>query len=160
MLNYFARNGAPCPADTNPAEHIVEVIQGNTKRPVDWVDVWEHSPEREDALKTLQELNATATPEVDEADSREYATSKWTQFRVVLHRLMTQLWRSPVSFLITDGSPYPRLAANISARRTTSGIRSTCTYSQPFSGASPSGRWATALSTCSFACSPSSTSSS
>ena len=98
MLNYFARNGAPCPPDTNPAEHIVEVIQGNTKKPIDWVDVWNRSPEREDALRTLQELNAAATPAADEADGTEYASSKWTQFRVVLHRLMVQLWRSPVSF--------------------------------------------------------------
>ncbi|MBE3046548.1 hypothetical protein IMZ48_29270, partial [Candidatus Bathyarchaeota archaeon] len=82
VLDYFARNGAPCPADTNPAEHIVEVIQGNTNKPIDWVDVWSRSPEREDALKTLQGLNAAASPSVDEADNNEYAASKWTQFKV------------------------------------------------------------------------------
>ena len=99
VLEYFARNGAPCPADTNPAEHIVEVIQGNTKRPVDWVDVWSRSSEREDALKTLEGLNAAASPDVGEADTdnKEYAASKWTQFKVVLYRQMTQLWRSPAS---------------------------------------------------------------
>lgn len=101
MLGYFARNGAPCPAETNPAEHIVEVIQGNNKQPIDWVDVWNQSPEREEALQTLQRLNSeVATPGNEVTKEREYAVSKWTQFRLVLHRIMIQLWRSPVSIPI------------------------------------------------------------
>ncbi|SPO01569.1 probable pleiotropic drug resistance proteins (PDR1-15), ABC superfamily [Cephalotrichum gorgonifer] len=96
VLDYFARNGAPCPPDTNPAEHIVEVIQGNAKKPIDWVDVWSRSPERDDALERLRYLNSNVEPSSSDDDNgKEFAVSKWTQFRVVLHRLMIQLWRSP-----------------------------------------------------------------
>ncbi|CRG90900.1 ABC multidrug transporter, putative [Talaromyces islandicus] len=49
VLDYFAKNGAPCPPDANPAEHIVEVIQGNADQSIDWVDVWNRSEERQRA---------------------------------------------------------------------------------------------------------------
>ncbi|CAG8947101.1 unnamed protein product [Penicillium salamii] len=96
VLDYFARNGAPCPADANPAEHIVEVIQGNTEKPIDWVHVWNNSEERNLALAELESLNeisrANSSEDIDQAD---FATTKWYQYRMVLERLMTQLWRSP-----------------------------------------------------------------
>lgn len=102
VLDYFSRNGAPCPPDVNPAEHIVEVIQGNTKTPIDWVDVWNNSPEREQELSTLHQLVSQAASESHEdEDNKEYANPKGTQFVVVLHRMMVQLWRSPVSVLAT-----------------------------------------------------------
>jgi hypothetical protein len=31
-------------------------------------------------------------------DAAEFASPKWFQFKMVLYRLMVQLWRSPVSF--------------------------------------------------------------
>ncbi|CAK7222792.1 hypothetical protein SEUCBS140593_005023 [Sporothrix eucalyptigena] len=107
VLDYFARNGAPCPEDTNPADHIVEVIQGkaagSTHNASDWVDLWDASPERAKAYAKMQSLaeeaKAAAAAGVSAGDafdeSLEYASPKWFQFRMVLHRLMVQLWRSP-----------------------------------------------------------------
>lgn len=98
MLEYFAKNGAPCTPDTNPAEHIVEVIQGNAQEGgVDWVDVWNKSEERQRAVEQLETLNEEnrAKPQ-EEEDQSDYATSHWFQFCMVSKRLMVQIWRSPV----------------------------------------------------------------
>lgn len=100
MLDYFARNGAPCPPDANPAEHIVEVIQGSSEQRVDWVDVWNRSEERQRVITELEDLNSKSradTEEESEENQLDYATSHWFQFRTVLKRIMIQLWRSPVS---------------------------------------------------------------
>lgn len=40
LLDYFARHGAPCPQDANPAEHIVDVIQGRQSDGTDWPQQW------------------------------------------------------------------------------------------------------------------------
>ncbi|KAI2830529.1 hypothetical protein CBS147343_10393 [Aspergillus niger] len=98
VLEYFAKNGAPCPPDMNPAEHIVEVIQGNTEKPIDWVDVWSRSEERERALAELEALNKEGqshTDYVEDQSQSNFATPVWFQFKMVLQRLMVQLWRSP-----------------------------------------------------------------
>ncbi|KAL5337204.1 ABC-2 type transporter-domain-containing protein [Aspergillus crustosus] len=100
VLGYFAQNGAPCPPDTNPAEHIVEVIQGSTKQKVDWVDVWTHSDERARAVAELEELNHVSQANPTEEDTASSATSRWYQFELVLHRLMIQLYRKPISLHI------------------------------------------------------------
>jgi hypothetical protein len=98
VIDYFARSGAPCPPDANPAEHIVEVIQGTTGAKVDWVDIWNQSAERQRALEKLGVINnaALTQAEGEEEDTADFATSKWFQWKVVLHRQMIQLWRSPV----------------------------------------------------------------
>lgn len=98
VLDYFAKNGAPCGEGVNPAEHIVEVIQGNTDVPIDWVEVWNQSTERRAALEKLEKLNAEAIARSAgyQEDTATFATSKWFQLRVVLERQMVQLWRSPV----------------------------------------------------------------
>uniref|UniRef100_A0A093X940 Brefeldin A resistance protein n=1 Tax=Talaromyces marneffei PM1 TaxID=1077442 RepID=A0A093X940_TALMA len=97
MLDYFSKNGAPCPPDTNPAEHIVEVIQGKSQqRDVDWVDVWNKSEERQIAIEQLETLNRVNSAKLQtEEDESDYATSRWFQFCMVTKRLMVQLWRSP-----------------------------------------------------------------
>ncbi|KAH7152018.1 ABC-2 type transporter-domain-containing protein [Dactylonectria estremocensis] len=97
LLDYFARNGATCPEGVNPAEHIVEVIQGNTEVEIDWFDVWNQSPERHTALQQLADLNREAISKSEgiEEDTANFATSKWFQWKMVLQRQMVQLWRSP-----------------------------------------------------------------
>lgn len=118
MLDYFARYGAPCPEDTNPADHIVEVIQGGGDNNVDWVDVWSRSPERQQELNTLMSLTQQDAASNDEKeDTMEFASPKWFQFKMVLYRLMIQLWRSPVSILA------PRMASHL---RLTDGITGLC----------------------------------
>ncbi len=79
---------------------MVDVIQGNSDKPTDWVEVWNQSPERQKALDALRELNTQAaimTADVVE-DESSFATSKFFQWKMVLHRQMIQLWRSPVSY--------------------------------------------------------------
>jgi ATP-binding cassette, subfamily G (WHITE), member 2, SNQ2 len=101
VLDYFARHGARCPEDTNPADHIVEVIQGDGEAKIDWVDVWNQSPERQQELDTLMSLtkrSQRATSDDEKEDAAEFASPKWFQFKMVVHRLTIQLWRSPVSF--------------------------------------------------------------
>lgn len=76
----------------------MDVIQGAGEDKIDWVDVWNRSPERQhqlDILKTLTQQGATSNDDMN--DAAEFASSKWFQFKMVLHRLMIQLWRSPVS---------------------------------------------------------------
>lgn len=103
MLDYFAQNGASCPPDTNPAEHIVEVIQGNDSQKVDWVGVWNRSSERERAIAELEELNRISQANPSEEDKASFATSRWYQFELVLRRLMIKLWREPVSTTTWSG---------------------------------------------------------
>ncbi|KAK4038643.1 ABC-2 type transporter-domain-containing protein [Parachaetomium inaequale] len=96
VLDYFARHGAPCPDDANPADHIVEAIQEAGEGKVDWVDVWDRSPERQQELDTLMSLTQHDTASDDEKEeAAEFASPKWFQFKMVLYRLMVQLWRSP-----------------------------------------------------------------
>lgn len=102
VLEYFSKNGAPCPPDANPAEHIVEVVQGNTSQPVDWVEIWNNSEERKQALTELEALNdaSKADPNYVE-DTADFATSHWFQFKTVSYRLMVQIWRSPVGSMVS-----------------------------------------------------------
>lgn len=95
ILDYFGRNGAPCPPDANPAEHIIDVVQGGTN--IDWVEVWNQSEERRKALEELEAMNeaSRADPNYQE-DTADYATSHWFQFKMVTKRLSIQIWRSPV----------------------------------------------------------------
>lgn len=76
------------------------MIQGNSEVDVDWVDVWNQSPERTRALEKLEKLNqeAIANTRDQEEDTASFATSKWFQWKTVLHRQMIQLWRSPVRY--------------------------------------------------------------
>lgn len=97
VLDYFTKNGAPCPPEANPAEHIVDVIQGKANEKVDWVEAWNQSEERQHAMTELEALNNASKADPDyEEDQTDFATPMWFQFRMVWERLMTQLWRSPV----------------------------------------------------------------
>ncbi|KAI9168002.1 ABC multidrug [Paramyrothecium foliicola] len=106
VLEYFAKNGAPPAADVNPAEHIVDVVQGRFGSHIDWPQVWVDSKEKEDALSELAELEATTpfkeaatnSAAIDgsfDAESRDFATPIPYQVRVVIHRQLIALWRNP-----------------------------------------------------------------
>lgn len=104
-MDYFARNGAPCPPDANPAEHIIDVVQGSATQKTDWVEVWNQSEERTRALAELEDLNAAGLADPDYVeDTANYATSYWYQFKLVSKRLSIQIWRSPVSLHSRDPS--------------------------------------------------------
>lgn len=98
ILDYFTRNGAPCPPDANPAEHIIDVVQGGgTTDQKDWVEIWSQSEERKRALSQLDALNESSKDDSDYVeDTADYATSHWFQFKTVSKRLSIHIWRSPV----------------------------------------------------------------
>jgi hypothetical protein len=98
ILDYFNRNGAPCPPDANPAEHIIDVVQGGgTTEQKDWVEIWNQSEERKQALSQLDALNESSKDDSDYVeDTADFATSHWFQFKTVSKRLSIHIWRSPV----------------------------------------------------------------
>lgn len=98
LLDYFARNGAPCPPDTNPAEHIIDAVQGKAGNAVDWVQTWLESNERQQSLVELDRLNTScekAGPHEDVTDTLSFATPKWFQIKLVTKRQVVALWRNP-----------------------------------------------------------------
>ena len=97
-MDYFTRNGAPCPPDANPAEHIIDVVQGGgTTDTKDWVEIWNQSEERKQALSKLDALNESSKDDSHHVeDTADFATSYWFQFKTVSKRLSIHIWRSPV----------------------------------------------------------------
>lgn len=114
ILDYFARNGAPCAPDTNPAEHIIDVVQGSSTEKTDWVEVWNRSEECKKALEELEAMNESsrADPNYHE-DTADYATSHWFQFKMVTRRLTVQIWRSPVRCPVVISADEPKLTGII-----------------------------------------------
>jgi ABC-type multidrug transport system ATPase subunit len=64
MREYFARNGAPCPQNVNPAEYMLEAIgAGITPRigDRDWKDIWLDSPECARTKTEIEEIKREAS---------------------------------------------------------------------------------------------------
>ncbi|KAI6120967.1 pleiotropic drug resistance ABC transporter [Pisolithus croceorrhizus] len=100
IRQYFARNGAQCPSNVNPAEYMLEAIgAGLSPRvgPRDWKDVWLDSPEYRRAREEINEIKAQAfaKPIPPEGKTNTYATSFLYQLKVVVQRNNIALWRSP-----------------------------------------------------------------
>lgn len=118
MREYFARYGAPCPSNVNPAEYMLEAIgAGITPRigDRDWKDIWLDSPEFARAKEEIEVikretsvLNQTTTTKRSMcrssllkvlanviAEVLPDATPMWYQLRIVVQRNTLSLWRSP-----------------------------------------------------------------
>jgi len=117
IREYFARNGAFCPPNVNPAEYMLEAIgAGLTPRvgPRDWKDVWLNSPEYQRARVEINDIKTQglAVPVTEASQTRsctlsisgsmvfsnlDYAdaTSFLYQLRTVIKRNNIALWRSP-----------------------------------------------------------------
>ncbi|KAF1817636.1 hypothetical protein P152DRAFT_470035 [Eremomyces bilateralis CBS 781.70] len=102
LLDYFARNGATCDPDANPAEHIIDVVQGRSTTGKDWVQIWEESPERQNMMQELESLDREAlqhAPIIDEESQHDqvhdFATPIPYQIRLVTIRQSIALWRNP-----------------------------------------------------------------
>ena len=107
VVDYFAKNGVPCPAGSNPAEHIVDVVQGRFGTEIDWPQVWLKSPERSHIMAELDQLNAdfdgsvekvptTGVANASEPDyEASFATPIWYQMHLVIRRQSIALWRNP-----------------------------------------------------------------
>jgi ATP-binding cassette, subfamily G (WHITE), member 2, SNQ2 len=118
MREYFARYGAPCPSNVNPAEYMLEAIgAGITPRigDRDWKDIWLDSSEFARAKDEIEEIkretsarNQTLTTKRSTCRSSRLkvlanviaellpdATPMWYQLRIVVQRNTLSLWRSP-----------------------------------------------------------------
>ncbi|KAF9885458.1 hypothetical protein FE257_012894 [Aspergillus nanangensis] len=98
VRNYFAQYGAPCPTSSNPAEHMIDVVTGGIEavKDKDWHQVWVDSPENATAMAELDQIiaDAAAQPPATVDDGREFATSLWTQTKLVTQRMSVALFRN------------------------------------------------------------------
>ncbi|KAH0837832.1 pleiotropic drug resistance ABC transporter [Lanmaoa asiatica] len=117
IREYFARNGALCPPNVNPAEYMLEAIgAGLSPRvgPRDWKDVWLDSAEYQRVRTEINEIKAQglAVPVTEKSQTSAClllvsgattfskldcadATSFLYQLRIVVKRNNIALWRSP-----------------------------------------------------------------
>ncbi|KAG9016077.1 hypothetical protein FRB93_011551 [Tulasnella sp. JGI-2019a] len=96
MYKYFAREGAKCPKDVNPAEFMIDVVSGDLSNGKDWADIWEASDNNRQVTEELDRMKAeckSAPAEVNADDDEEFASTTVTQLRLVLKRASIQLWR-------------------------------------------------------------------
>ncbi|KAG6911302.1 hypothetical protein DXG01_002141 [Tephrocybe rancida] len=100
IRNYFARHGALCPTNVNPAEYMLEAIGAGVSPRVgdrDWKDVWLDSEECRQAKAEILAIKeqGLAKPVTKGVSSNTYATSFVYQLKTVSQRNMVALWRSP-----------------------------------------------------------------
>lgn len=96
VKEYFGRYGAPCPAEANPAEHMIDVVSGDLSQGRDWNKVWLESPEFEATNRELDNIiaEAAAKPPGTLDDGREFATPLWEQTKIVTQRMNVALYRN------------------------------------------------------------------
>lgn len=96
IKDYFGRNGAPCPPNANPAEHMIDVVSGAASKDKDWHEVWKASPESAQMLSDIDNMvsDAAAKPPGTLDDGREFATTTWTQTVLVTQRMNVALHRN------------------------------------------------------------------
>lgn len=96
VKTYFAQHGAPCPSEANPAEHIIDVVSGNTSQSSDWNKIWLDSPEHKQLTIELDTMvaDAAAQPSRTVDDGHEFAASMWTQVKLVTGRMNVSLYRN------------------------------------------------------------------
>ncbi|KAI9007454.1 ABC-2 type transporter-domain-containing protein [Phycomyces nitens] len=97
MIDYFQSNGGPvCHPAANPAEYILEVVGAGTagKATRDWSEVWDQSKEAKALDEELSQINQNANKNPTRI-ARTYATSTWTQFKLVHNRMALSYWRAP-----------------------------------------------------------------
>lgn len=96
VKSYFARHGAPCPREANPAEHMIDVVSGPASKGRDWNKVWLESQDHEAMTKELDRLvtEAAAKPPGTVDDGHEFAAPMWEQVKIVSHRMNVSLFRN------------------------------------------------------------------
>jgi hypothetical protein len=97
LLDYFAKNGAPCLPDVNAAEHIIDSVSGSGGSGVDWHDIWLNSAEKKTVDAELRRIKSNCLDKEStiKDDARDFATPLWIQLRLVTHRQQIALWRNP-----------------------------------------------------------------
>lgn len=96
VKDYFGRYGAPCPAESNPAEHMIDVVSGSLSQGKDWNKVWLTSPEYDSVTKQLDQIieKAAAEPPGTKDDGHEFAMPLWDQTKLVTQRMNVSLYRN------------------------------------------------------------------
>jgi len=99
VTEYFTSRGAETTKGANPAEFMIDVVSGNTKAKKDWAEEWQQSEEHQHLVEELDNIKSDSTQAeqdgelTEESDDHKYASSLGYQFKVVLRRSNTQLWR-------------------------------------------------------------------
>jgi len=79
IRSYFARHGALCPSNVNPAEYMLEAIGAGTTPRVgdrDWKDIWLESEDYQMVLREIQALKQTGMSQsIDETKKTATCTS-------------------------------------------------------------------------------------
>ncbi|KAF9067342.1 hypothetical protein BDP27DRAFT_1383972 [Rhodocollybia butyracea] len=83
IRDYFARHGAACPPNVNPAEYMLEAIGAGV------------APELASREIDTIKAQGLAKPEPNQQTMSTYATSFFYQLKLVVARNNTALWRSP-----------------------------------------------------------------
>ncbi|KAL2867650.1 putative ABC multidrug transporter [Aspergillus lucknowensis] len=96
VKEYFARHGAPCPPNANPAEHMIDVVSGSLSQGRDWHEVWKASPEHTTALQELDRIvsDAASKPPGTVDDGNEFAMPLWQQTMIVTKRTCVAVYRN------------------------------------------------------------------
>lgn len=96
IKEYFGRYDAPCPKESNPAEHMIDVVSGSLSKGKDWNKVWLDSPEYKATVEEVDRIisDAAAKEPGTKDDGHEFATSLATQTKLVTRRMNTALYRN------------------------------------------------------------------
>ncbi|KAK6379538.1 hypothetical protein LTS17_006456 [Exophiala oligosperma] len=96
VKDYFARYGAPCPTEANPAEHMIDVVSGHLSQGRDWAQVWLDSEEHKNVTRELDDIvaDAASKPPGTHDDGFEFAIPLWSQIKIVTHRMNVSLFRN------------------------------------------------------------------
>ncbi|PPQ79878.1 hypothetical protein CVT25_002934 [Psilocybe cyanescens] len=89
IRDYFARNGAVCPSNVNPAEYMLEAIGAGVTPRVgdkDWKDVWLESPESRRVKEEIAAIKKEALARPDPGRG---------ELSTFVRRNNMALWRSP-----------------------------------------------------------------
>ncbi|THG96948.1 hypothetical protein EW026_g4983 [Hermanssonia centrifuga] len=100
LREYFARHGAHCPSNVNPAEYMLDAIGAGLAPRIgsrDWKDVWLDSPEYSDMREQIDRIKQSglSQPAIEKRHETTYATPFWVQLKEVVKRNNRALWRSP-----------------------------------------------------------------
>jgi ABC-type multidrug transport system ATPase subunit/ABC-type multidrug transport system permease subunit len=96
IKDYLSRNGAACPPEANPAEHMIEVITGAGGKDKDWNQIWLESAEHARLSSEIDTMvsHAASNPTTVNDDTNEFAASIWTQTKLVTQRMNVSLYRN------------------------------------------------------------------
>jgi ABC-type multidrug transport system ATPase subunit len=107
LLDYYESRGArKCGDDENPAEYMLEIVNGGTAPDgQDWHSIWSSSKEKDEVMNELERIHAdnSALPEdthVEAGETDEFAMPFSTQLIAVTTRVFQQYWRMP-SYVIS-----------------------------------------------------------